>query len=91
MKIHISDLMENHNFCPPEHPQSSLPPELRLLHWENYPLQSFPQDFEGQHLVELNMPFSKLKKLWEGNKVTEHHFSNTSNKLVETMIFYEFL
>ncbi|CAA7021988.1 unnamed protein product [Microthlaspi erraticum] len=46
----------------------SLPNELRLLHWEDYPLKSLPQDFDPRHLVELNMPYSKLQKLWGGTK-----------------------
>nr|WID60887.1 CHS3 protein [Arabidopsis thaliana] len=41
----------------------SLPYELRLLHWENYPLQSLPQDFDFGHLVKLSMPYSQLHKL----------------------------
>lgn len=46
-----------------------LPRELRLLHWEKYPFESLPQGFDLQELVELNMPYSELKKLWETNKV----------------------
>ncbi|KFK40092.1 hypothetical protein AALP_AA3G329500 [Arabis alpina] len=46
----------------------SLPKELRLLHWEDYPLESLPHDFDPSHLVELNMPYSKLHKLWGGTK-----------------------
>ncbi|KAG7636426.1 Winged helix DNA-binding domain superfamily [Arabidopsis thaliana x Arabidopsis arenosa] len=49
----------------------SLPNELRLLHWEDYPLQSLPQHFDPTHLVELNMPYSKLQKLWGGTKNLE--------------------
>lgn len=49
----------------------SLPNELRLLHWEDYPLQSLPQHFDPTHLVELNMPYSKLQKLWGGTKVNK--------------------
>uniref|UniRef100_A0A1J3IFP3 Putative WRKY transcription factor 16 n=1 Tax=Noccaea caerulescens TaxID=107243 RepID=A0A1J3IFP3_NOCCA len=49
----------------------SLPNELRLLHWENYPLQSFPRNFDARHLVEINMPHSQLKKLWGGTKNLE--------------------
>ncbi|XP_010420518.1 PREDICTED: protein DA1-related 4 [Camelina sativa] len=41
----------------------SLPCGLRLLHWENYPLQSLPQDFDVRHLVDLSMPYSQLRKL----------------------------
>ncbi|XP_056848793.1 disease resistance protein RRS1B-like [Raphanus sativus] len=46
----------------------SLPDGLRLLHWEKYPLQSLPQDFDTCHLVQLNMPYSQLQKLWRGTK-----------------------
>ncbi|CAN8300407.1 unnamed protein product [Cochlearia groenlandica] len=42
---------------------NSLPCELRLLHWENYPFESLPQGFDLRELVELNMPYSQLKKL----------------------------
>ncbi|XP_020877773.1 protein DA1-related 4 [Arabidopsis lyrata subsp. lyrata] len=48
-----------------------LPRELRLLHWEKYPFESLPQGFDLQELVELNMPYSELKKLWETNKNLE--------------------
>ena len=47
----------------------SLPYELRLLHWENYPLKSLPQKFDPCHLVELNLSYSQLQKLWGGTKV----------------------
>lgn len=46
----------------------SLPYELKLLHWEYYPLQSLPQDFDPRHLVEINMPYSQLQYLWTGTK-----------------------
>ncbi|CAA7057314.1 unnamed protein product [Microthlaspi erraticum] len=46
----------------------SLPYELRLLHWEKYPLQSLPEDFDPGHLVELNMPYSQLQSLWGGTE-----------------------
>ncbi|KAL1215559.1 Disease resistance protein RRS1B [Cardamine amara subsp. amara] len=49
----------------------SLPYELRLLHWDNYPLQYLPEDFEPCHLIELNMSYSQLEKLWEGTKNLE--------------------
>ncbi|EFH41558.1 predicted protein [Arabidopsis lyrata subsp. lyrata] len=48
-----------------------LPNELRLLHWENYPLQSLPQNFDPKHLVEINMPNSQLQKLWGKTKNLE--------------------
>ncbi|KFK22650.1 hypothetical protein AALP_AAs62487U000100, partial [Arabis alpina] len=46
----------------------SLPYELRLLHWEKYPLRSLPQDFDPSHLVELNMPYSQLQNFLGGTK-----------------------
>lgn len=42
---------------------------LRLLHWENYPLQYLPQDFDFGNLVELCMPYSQLQTLKAGAKV----------------------
>ncbi|KAG7560472.1 P-loop containing nucleoside triphosphate hydrolase [Arabidopsis thaliana x Arabidopsis arenosa] len=46
----------------------SLPDELRLLHWEQFPLLSLPQDFNTRNLVILNMCYSKIQRLWEGTK-----------------------
>ncbi|KAG4935751.1 hypothetical protein JHK85_050670 [Glycine max] len=44
----------------------SLPDKLRYLHWEGFCLESLPLNFCAEQLVELYMPFSKLKKLWDG-------------------------
>ncbi|KAL0735637.1 hypothetical protein Bca4012_011847 [Brassica carinata] len=41
----------------------SLPCQLRLLYWENYPLQALPKDIYLGHLVELSMPYSQLQEL----------------------------
>ncbi|EFH64451.1 hypothetical protein ARALYDRAFT_893604 [Arabidopsis lyrata subsp. lyrata] len=49
----------------------TLPDELRLLHWENYPLECLPQKFNPENLVEVNMPYSNMEKLWEGKKNLE--------------------
>ncbi|KFK28610.1 hypothetical protein AALP_AA7G020400 [Arabis alpina] len=49
----------------------TLPDELRLLHWEHYPLKNLPQEFDPENLVEINMPYSNLEKLWEGKKNLE--------------------
>nr|KYP63677.1 Putative disease resistance protein At4g11170 family [Cajanus cajan] len=43
----------------------SLPNELRYLRWTHYPLESLPSKFSGENLVELNMPYSRVKKLWQ--------------------------
>ncbi|XP_056859061.1 disease resistance protein RPP2A isoform X2 [Raphanus sativus] len=49
----------------------TLPDELRLLHWEHYPLDNLPQKFIPENLVEINMPYSNMEKLWEGKKNLE--------------------
>lgn len=62
----------------------SLPSELWLLHWEYYFLQTLPEDFDPDMLVELTMPYSQLLKLWEGTKV-----SKTSTCLLLYVYIYE--
>ncbi|XP_019057126.1 PREDICTED: probable WRKY transcription factor 16 [Tarenaya hassleriana] len=74
-KMYGLRVLKIYNSSPGKHPRvrlpnglESLPNELRLLHWENYPLKSLPQKFNPENLVELNMSHSKIKKLWEGTK-----------------------
>ncbi|KAG7605137.1 Toll/interleukin-1 receptor homology (TIR) domain [Arabidopsis thaliana x Arabidopsis arenosa] len=43
-----------------------LPPKLRLLSWEKYPLRCMPSNFRPENLVKLQMCESKLEKLWDG-------------------------
>ncbi|QCE02408.1 maintenance of ploidy protein MOB1 [Vigna unguiculata] len=43
----------------------SLSNELRYLRWTHYPLESLPSKFSAENLVELNLPHSRLKKLWQ--------------------------
>nr|BBB21220.1 SSB1A [Arabidopsis thaliana] len=70
LKIYCSSY-ENHYSLRLPKGLEFLPDELRLLHWENYPLQSLPQDFDPCHLVELNLSHSQLQKLWAGTKSLE--------------------
>ncbi|RDX58518.1 Disease resistance protein RML1A, partial [Mucuna pruriens] len=42
----------------------SLPNDLRYLRWTHYPLESLPSKFSAENLVELNLPYSRVKKLW---------------------------
>ncbi|CAN6858715.1 unnamed protein product, partial [Brassica oleracea] len=44
------------------------PEELKLLTWPGYPMACMPSNFCPKNLVELRMPNSKLKSLWEGVK-----------------------
>ncbi|XP_048637358.1 disease resistance protein RPS6-like [Brassica napus] len=43
-----------------------LPPKLRLLRLDGYPMKYMPSNFRPENLVELQMSESKLQKLWEG-------------------------
>ena len=43
--------------------------DLRYLHWERYPLESLPSNFDGENLVELNLMESNIKRLWHREKV----------------------
>ncbi|XP_013628701.1 PREDICTED: disease resistance protein TAO1-like isoform X1 [Brassica oleracea var. oleracea] len=45
-----------------------LPRELKLLDWTEFPMTCLPSNFNPEFLVGINMSFSKLEKLWEGNK-----------------------
>ncbi|KAL0699168.1 hypothetical protein Bca4012_055290 [Brassica carinata] len=46
-----------------------LPREVRLLHWIKFPLTCLPSSFNPEFLVEINMRYSNLEKLWDGNKM----------------------
>ncbi|XP_065862899.1 disease resistance protein RPV1-like [Euphorbia lathyris] len=41
--------------------------KLRYFHWYRYPSKSLPSNFFPENLVELNLPLSNLKHLWEGD------------------------
>ncbi|EOA25892.1 hypothetical protein CARUB_v10019271mg [Capsella rubella] len=43
-----------------------LPPKLRLLSLDGYPMQCMPSSFRFETLIKLEMRWSKLEKLWEG-------------------------
>lgn len=46
-----------------------LPPKLRLLFWDCYPLRYMPSKFHPENLIKLRMRNSKLKKLGKTVKV----------------------
>ncbi|CAN8246081.1 unnamed protein product [Cochlearia groenlandica] len=55
----------------------SIPKELQLpldkvryLHWLKFPLEKLPPDFNASKLVNLELPHSSIKQLWEGVKDT---------------------
>ncbi|KAH9782904.1 ADP-ribosyl cyclase/cyclic ADP-ribose hydrolase [Citrus sinensis] len=43
-----------------------LPKKLRYLHWDTYPLRTLPSNFKPKNLVGLNLRFSKVEQIWEG-------------------------
>ncbi|XP_057453004.1 disease resistance protein RPV1-like [Lotus japonicus] len=40
--------------------------ELRYFEWDGFPLCSLPPNFCAEHLVEIRMPHSHVKELWQG-------------------------
>ncbi|XP_037493747.1 disease resistance protein RPS6 [Jatropha curcas] len=44
-----------------------LPEQLRYLSWHRYPLKSLPLKFCPNNLVQLHLPESQLKQLWDGD------------------------
>ncbi|KAK7262630.1 hypothetical protein RJT34_30205 [Clitoria ternatea] len=42
--------------------------ELGYLYWEKYPFTCLPSSFQPNKLVELMLPHSNIKQLWEGTK-----------------------
>lgn len=46
-----------------------VPPDLRLLHWDAYPLKTLPSKFRLHHLVEVSLRYSKLESLWDDTLV----------------------
>ncbi|ESQ46425.1 hypothetical protein EUTSA_v10000021mg [Eutrema salsugineum] len=44
--------------------------EIRYLHWVKFPLEELPPDFRPENLVDLRLPYSKITRVWEGEKET---------------------
>lgn len=44
--------------------------EVRCLDWLKYPLEELPADFNPRDLVDIRLPYSKIKQVWEGSKVS---------------------
>nr|XP_043615653.1 disease resistance protein RUN1-like [Erigeron canadensis] len=45
-----------------------LPNSLQFLHWKGYPYRYLPKTFQGDKLVEINMPDSSIRQLWKGGE-----------------------
>ncbi|XVE78604.1 hypothetical protein DITRI_Ditri13aG0159500 [Diplodiscus trichospermus] len=50
------------------HSLECFPDDLRYLSWEYYPLEYFPSNFMPDYIVELRLPGSSVKQIWEGIK-----------------------
>ncbi|KAJ9676203.1 hypothetical protein PVL29_024951 [Vitis rotundifolia] len=64
--------------------------DLRCLYFYGYSLKSLPNDFNPKNLVELSMPYSRIKQLWKGIKVLANlKFMDLSHSkyLIETPNF----
>ncbi|KAL6315925.1 hypothetical protein AAG906_013759 [Vitis piasezkii] len=64
--------------------------DLRCLYFYGYSLKSLPNDFNTKNLVELSMPYSRIKQLWKGIKVLANlKFMDLSHSkyLIETPNF----
>ncbi|XP_010481618.1 PREDICTED: disease resistance protein LAZ5-like [Camelina sativa] len=44
--------------------------EIRYLHWLKFPLDELPPDFNPENLIDLRLPYSKIKRVWEAVKET---------------------
>ncbi|KAF2561535.1 hypothetical protein F2Q70_00017823 [Brassica cretica] len=44
--------------------------KIRYLHWLRFPGEELPQDFNPKNLIDLKLPYSKIKRLWDGVKDT---------------------
>ncbi|KAL1195098.1 Disease resistance protein RPP2B [Cardamine amara subsp. amara] len=51
------------------------PDELVYLHWQGYPYEYLPSQFNPEELVDLSLRYSFIKQLWENEKVQQ----NTEN------------
>lgn len=69
----------------------SLPDGLRYLHWHGYPLKALPPNINLDRLVELEMPYSNIERLWEEDEVIIKTTFSFSVKTDYRRIIYMFL
>ena len=60
--------------------------EVRYLHWLNFPLEELPSDFRPDNLVDLRLPYSNIKRVWEGVKVRLHVQHSYTNFLIRWLV-----
>lgn len=64
---HLDDIDSKIHFLPDT---DKFPKTLRLLHWDAYPMTSLPPKYYPNCLVEINMRYSNLVRLWDGSLVS---------------------
>lgn len=60
---HLNDIESTLKFFPGT---DNLPKTLRLLHWDAYPMTTLPSDYYPFSLIDLNLRYSNLVRLWDG-------------------------
>ncbi|WZZ75791.1 hypothetical protein YC2023_087161 [Brassica napus] len=69
-------------------PMTCLPRNLRILHWDYFPLTCLPSNFNPEFLVKIILTESNyLEKLWEGNKVSKNYTPFVIPFIPESKIF----
>uniref|UniRef100_A0A1J3DHP0 Disease resistance protein RPS4 n=1 Tax=Noccaea caerulescens TaxID=107243 RepID=A0A1J3DHP0_NOCCA len=46
--------------------------EIRYFHWLKFPEEELPQHFNPKNLIDLKLPYSKIKRLWDSVKDTSN-------------------
>ncbi|CAL9020239.1 unnamed protein product, partial [Prunus brigantina] len=67
-----------------------LPNSLRIIKWSRYPFKFLPSSFQPKFLFALEMPDSKLVRLWDGRKDLpnlKYMYLNSSKRLTTTPDF----
>ncbi|XP_006285098.2 disease resistance-like protein DSC1 isoform X1 [Capsella rubella] len=68
-KSHCSQWCDNDNKFQFSEELDHFPDELVYLHWQGYPYEYLPSEFNPEELVDLNLRYSFIKQLWENEKV----------------------
>ncbi|VVB08753.1 unnamed protein product [Arabis nemorensis] len=56
--------------------------EVRYLHWLKFPLEELPKDFNPNNLIDLKLPYSHIKRLWNRDKdVTRLKWVDLNNSI----------
>ncbi|KAG7621078.1 Leucine-rich repeat [Arabidopsis suecica] len=68
---HCSQWCDNDHIFQCSKVPDHFPDELVYLHWQGYPYDCLPSDFDPKELVDLSLRYSHIKQLWEDEKNTE--------------------